>query len=213
MRLIAGCLLVSALVVTGCAEEVPAGPPLDLRHNTRDLMAGMIDASADALWDAVGTVYDTEGVTSWEPETEEEWLAVTGAAMTLMESGNLLMLGTRKRDDELWIEFAQEMIDTFEEVFASKTTAEWVEELNANDIPCGPIRFSEDLVWDEQAVANDYIIELEHHTGQRYRTSGPILNFTAGMPEMEASPALGEHNWEILREAGMTDEEIEAVVG
>ena len=65
--------------------------------------------------------------------------------------------------------FAQEMIDTFEEVFASKTTAEWVEELNAKDIPCGPIRFSEDLAWDEQAVANNYIIELEHHTGQRYR--------------------------------------------
>ncbi len=109
--------------------------------------------------------------------------------------------------------FAQDMIDTFEKVFASKTTAEWVEELNAKDIPCGPIRFSEDLVWDEQAVANNYIIELEHHTGQRYRTSGPILNFTAGMPDLKASPALGEHNWEILREAGMTEEEIAAVVG
>ena len=38
------------------APEPPPGPPLDLRHNTRDLMAGMIDASADALWDAVGTI-------------------------------------------------------------------------------------------------------------------------------------------------------------
>ena len=111
MRLITGCVLASALLVTGCAEEAPAGPPLDMRHDTRDLMAGMIDASADALWDSVGTVYDTDGITSWEPETEEEWLAVAGAAMTLMESGNLLMLGTRKRDDEGWIQFSQEMID------------------------------------------------------------------------------------------------------
>ena len=108
---------------------------------------------------------------------------------------------------------AVDMIETFERIFDTKTTAEWVEELNAKDIPCGPIRFSEDLVWDEQAVANDYIIELEHHTGQRYRTSGPILNFTNGMPDLKPSPALGEHNWEVLREAGLSDTEIEEVVG
>jgi formyl-CoA transferase len=108
---------------------------------------------------------------------------------------------------------AQDMVDTFERIFESKTTAEWVEELNARDIPCGPIRFSEDLVWDEQAAANNYIIELEHHTGHRYRTSGPILNFTAGMPDLKPSPALGEHNWDVLRKAGMTEDEIAAVVG
>ena len=108
---------------------------------------------------------------------------------------------------------AVDMVETFERIFDSKTTAEWVEELNAKDIPCGPIRFNEDLVWDEQAVANNYIIELEHHTGHRYRTSGPILNFTAGMPDLKASPALGQHNHEILREAGLTDQEIAATVG
>ena len=51
-------------------------------------------------------------------------------------------------------------------------------------------------------------IELEDHTGHRYRTSGPILNFTAGMPDLKASPAVGEHNLEVLKEAGMTEEEI-----
>ncbi len=112
MRFTAGSVLIVALLLTGCgAPEPPPGPPLDMRHDTRDLMAGMIDASADALWDAVGTVLDEEGETYWEPETEEEWLAVTGAAMTLMESGNLLMIGTRKRDDEGWIEYSQQMID------------------------------------------------------------------------------------------------------
>ncbi len=112
MRIIAGYVVMASLFVTGCgAPEPPPEPPLDMRHNTRDLMAGMIDASADALWDAVGTILDDDGETYWEPETEEDWLAVTGAAMTLMESGNLLMLGTRKRDDETWIQFSQEMID------------------------------------------------------------------------------------------------------
>ena len=111
MRKTSGLLLAALLLITGCAAEEPAGPPLDMRHDTRDLMAGMIDASADALWDAVGTVWDENGEQHWQPETEEEWLAVTGAAMTLIESGNLLMLGDRPRDDGQWMSFAQDMID------------------------------------------------------------------------------------------------------
>ena len=104
MRKTSGLLLPVLLFMVGCVEE-PAGPPLDLRHDTRALMAGMIDASADALWDAVGTVWDENGEQHWQPETEEDWLAVTGAAMTLVESGNLLMLGDRPRDTEQWMRF------------------------------------------------------------------------------------------------------------
>lgn len=112
MRTIHGLMLAGALLITGCAaEEEPAGPPIDMRHTTRDLMAGMIDASADALWDAVGTIWDENGENYWEPETDEEWLAVTGAAMTLIESGNLLMLGNRARDTDQWYAYSQDMID------------------------------------------------------------------------------------------------------
>ena len=112
MRTTCGFVLVGALALSGCAaDEEPAGPPFDMRHTTRDLMAGMIDASADALWDAVGTVWDENGETYWEPETDEDWLAVTGAAMTLVESGNLLMLGSRARDMEQWYVYSQDMID------------------------------------------------------------------------------------------------------
>lgn len=111
MRTTCGFVLVGALALPGCAAEEPAAPPFDMRHTTRDLMAGMIDASADALWDAVGTVWDENGENYWEPETDEDWLAVTGAAMTLIESGNLLMLGARARDAEQWYGYSQEMID------------------------------------------------------------------------------------------------------
>ncbi len=110
-------------------------------------------------------------------------------------------------------QLAADMVETFERIFDTKTTAEWVEELNAKDIPCGPVRYSEELVYDEQAVANDYIVEVEHHTGHRYRTSGPVLNFTDGMPDLTASPALGAHNREILSKAGLSDQEIAEVSG
>ena len=45
-------LLGAGLLLTGCAAEEPVGPPLDMRHDVRQLMAGMIDPAADGLSDA-----------------------------------------------------------------------------------------------------------------------------------------------------------------
>ena len=62
MRTIYGLMLAGALLITGCAaEEEPAGPPIDMRHTTRDLMAGMIDggdtnARIRSFWKALETI-------------------------------------------------------------------------------------------------------------------------------------------------------------
>ena len=107
--------------------------------------------------------------------------------------------------------FAQHMIDTLEAIFETKTTQQWFDDLRAADIPCDPIRYSEEVVFDEQADANGYLRDYEHHTGHWYRTSGPVLNFTAGMPEPKSSPALGADTEQVLREAGLTETEISAL--
>ena len=110
-RIFTVLLLGGALLVTGCAAEEPVGPPLDMRHDVRQLMAGMIDPAADGLWDAVGTTWDENGENYWEPETEEEWIHVRASAMTLIEAGNLIMLGDRPRDEDGWMSYSQDMID------------------------------------------------------------------------------------------------------
>jgi len=104
-------LLGGALLVTGCAAEEPVGPPFDMRHDVRQLMAGLIDPAADGLWDAVGTVLDADGEHYTAPETEEDWIAVRASAMTLIEAGNLIMMGDRPPDDGAWMRYAQDMID------------------------------------------------------------------------------------------------------
>ena len=59
------------------------------------------------------------------------------------------------------------------------------------------------MIEDEQVLANRYVIELDHHTGHKIRTSGPILRFEDGMPtENKSSPALGEHTDEVLADIG-----------
>lgn len=98
-------------MLAGCSADEPEGPPLDMRHSVRDLMADLIDPAADGLWDAVGTVWDENGEHYWAPETEEDWIAVRASAMTLMEAGNLIMMGDRARDDGAWMGYAQDMID------------------------------------------------------------------------------------------------------
>ena len=103
----------------------------------------------------------------------------------------------------------RELITRMEEIFATQTTEHWFKYLRERDIPCEPVRFIEELVDDEQALANDYVIELEHPNGFRYRSSGPIVQFESGMPEMRSSPALGQHTEEVLAEIGMGLDDIE----
>jgi hypothetical protein len=62
----------------------------------RDLMDSIVDPSADAIWNAVGTVADKQGVKDMAPKTPEEWADVRRAAVRLIEGGNLLMMPGRE---------------------------------------------------------------------------------------------------------------------
>jgi formyl-CoA transferase len=105
-------------------------------------------------------------------------------------------------------EIGERLMDTFEKIFAGNTTDHWVRELRSHDIPCEPIRYVEEMVDDEQVLANKYVVELEHHTGNMIRTSGPILRFKDGMPEETSSPALGQHTDQVLLDIGYSTDEI-----
>jgi hypothetical protein len=67
-----------------------------LYSSIKDLMESIIDPSADALWGAVKTVVDQEGVHETFPRTREEWLEVRRAAVRIIEGANLLMMPGRE---------------------------------------------------------------------------------------------------------------------
>jgi hypothetical protein len=62
----------------------------------KDLMESIVDPSADAVWGAVGTVMDKEGIRDLLPKTQEEWFNVRRAAIRIIEGGNLLMMPGRE---------------------------------------------------------------------------------------------------------------------
>jgi hypothetical protein len=58
-------------------------------------MDGIIDPSADVLWDSVAYVASTQGIEDRQPRTDAEWKAVRTSAITLIEAANLLSMPGR----------------------------------------------------------------------------------------------------------------------
>ena len=110
------------------------------------------------------------------------------------------------------IRFTAKLAIEAEAVFRTKTVEEWLEAFDEIGIPAGPVRFVEELIDDEQVVANDLVVELEHSAAGPLKMVGPVLTMSDSRLEAtRASPALGEHTDEILESLGLGDAEIQAL--
>jgi hypothetical protein len=75
----------------------PAAMPRYVVTGTiKELMHGVIDPSADAIWDSVSFDITAAGVVETIPRTNEDWYAVRRHALILAESANLLRVPGRK---------------------------------------------------------------------------------------------------------------------
>jgi crotonobetainyl-CoA:carnitine CoA-transferase CaiB-like acyl-CoA transferase len=94
-----------------------------------------------------------------------------------------------------------------------RTVREWIELLEAEGVPCGPINSIGDMLADPQTKARDMLVELEHPKAGRTRALGlPIkLSATPGAVKRPA-PTYGQHTREVLAEFGFSSAEIEALV-
>ncbi len=94
-----------------------------------------------------------------------------------------------------------------------RTVREWIERLEAEGVPCGPINSIGDMLADPQTGARDMVVELEHPKAGRTRALGlPIkLSATPGRVTRPA-PTYGQHTREVLAEFGFSAGEIEVLV-
>jgi crotonobetainyl-CoA:carnitine CoA-transferase CaiB-like acyl-CoA transferase len=99
------------------------------------------------------------------------------------------------------------------ELLQTRTTAEWLELLNGADIPAMPLHTLESLLADPHLAATGFFGQEEHPSEGRLRTMAYPSTWSATQPAASRpAPRLGEHSAAVLREAGYTDERIEALV-
>jgi len=110
------------------------------------------------------------------------------------------------------IQNIDQLYPLLDDKFLSKTTAEWIPILEAHDMICAPVQDYEALLSDEQALANGYIINVDHPLAGPM----PVVGFPWKFSETPASaapaaPELGQHTEEILLDLGYTWEGIGAL--
>jgi crotonobetainyl-CoA:carnitine CoA-transferase CaiB-like acyl-CoA transferase len=107
------------------------------------------------------------------------------------------------------VNYADARLELTAEVLQTKTSADWLALLDANQVPCAPILSREDLFTDPQVAANQLIVESTHPTAGAMRQPRPAARFEETPAELRSfAPVLGQHTDEVLREAGLGDEQI-----
>jgi crotonobetainyl-CoA:carnitine CoA-transferase CaiB-like acyl-CoA transferase len=109
---------------------------------------------------------------------------------------------------------AREMITArLNEVLSGNTCAYWLEQLQAQRIPCAPVnRFSQALN-DEQVRHRNMVIELKHPSGASTRGPGnPIKLSRTGEDSFSPAPLLGEHTDSVFGELlGYSEDQIDSL--
>jgi crotonobetainyl-CoA:carnitine CoA-transferase CaiB-like acyl-CoA transferase len=100
------------------------------------------------------------------------------------------------------------------EEMLKRSTEDWVEALERADIPVQRMNSLADIVADAHLAATGYFREIEHPSEGRIKTMAVPSEWSESQPEYRRhAPRLGEHTREVLREAGLSDERIEQLIG
>jgi crotonobetainyl-CoA:carnitine CoA-transferase CaiB-like acyl-CoA transferase len=103
----------------------------------------------------------------------------------------------------------KELVAIFDEIFAGKTRQEWMIILDEHGCIFTPIQSIQEVVDDPQAIANNYLIDIEHPSYGPLKTMGFPWDFSETPATWRRkAPALGEHSEEVLLEIGYSQEEI-----
>ena len=109
---------------------------------------------------------------------------------------------TKKFTPEELLVIGKNFESKMESKFLERTTEDWIKFLRSHDIPCEPMQFTEELINNRQAIDNGYVIELDHKTGGKVKSSGPVFNVSTGKPNLSSAPLLGEDTKKVLSSIG-----------
>ncbi|WP_373088771.1 CaiB/BaiF CoA transferase family protein [Sneathiella sp.] len=146
-----------------------------------------------------------DGMIGVLPYVDKQW-----RAFFTMAGRPELMADPRFTTIDARLDNIDEVYEILGDIIATRTSAEWLADLDAANIPAVPINSPEDLLHDAHLEAIGFWKSMEHPTEGSLTYPGIPTEFSASPGAVRRhAPNLGEHNAEVLAEIGYTDAEIE----
>lgn len=149
----------------------------------------------------------TDGFITAAANTDSEWAGMCRALEHLewLKDERFQTPVARIRNADVRLELTAE-------VLRKRSSAEWLERLRANDVPCAPVLSREEVIRNAQVAANQLIVESEHPHAGPMRQPRPAARFERTPAALARfAPLLGEHTDEVLLEAGVARNELAAL--
>ena len=106
----------------------------------------------------------------------------------------------------------KERLDLMAEALRARPSADWLQRLDAEGVPCAPILTRGEVLTHPQVAANDLIVESVHPHAGPMRQTRPAARFDATPATIRRpAPMLGEHTDEVLGELGLSRDQITAL--
>lgn len=144
------------------------------------------------------------------PYHDRQWRALF-AALGCQE---LYSSDERFSTNESRLDNIDALYQMFGELTPQRTVDEWMALFGELDIAAMPVRSIEDLINDSHLVDAGFFETVEHESEGRIRDIRLPSTWSNYTPDFaRPAPRLGEHNRELLTEAGYSDEEIRSIFG
>jgi len=164
---------------------------------------------AETAQSFIDLVYQTsDGHISVAVQSDKEWNSLTRALEKPEWLNDPRFASAALRQKNI-----DERLKLTQEALLLRSTDDWLERLEAEDVPCAPVLTRREVIKHPQVVANDTVVELEHPIAGKVRQTrqAPRFSKTAQTVRHQA-PQLGENSVAILTEAGFSTDEIDALV-
>ena len=121
-----------------------------------------------------------------------------------------LLLDARFVDDATRAANSAKLAEILDSVFTSEPLAHWREVLDRARITYGIVRSPAECITDPQVLANDIIVPIEGGDEHlKLTVSSPLKIHGVQKVTARRAPELGEHNEELLKQLGFTDDDID----
>ena len=153
----------------------------------------------------IDLIYETaDGYISVAVQSDKEWAGLAAA----LDQPDWLD-DPRFKTAALRHENVDARLDLTQDALRTRPSAEWLARLEAEDVPCAPVLRRRDVVDHPQITANETVVETDHPQAGRLRQARPAPRFSKTPPvHRHGAPALGQDTGDVLREAGLSDDEI-----